>query len=63
MGWGNHWNMYGFDERFLKHVLYFEALAKDQMVTICYPGALVRNGFEVDWLRERYPANPIVTMG
>jgi hypothetical protein len=22
-GWGSHWYMYGFDERFLKHVLYY----------------------------------------
>ena len=33
-GFGNQFPDYGFDERFLKHVIYFEALSRDQLTNI-----------------------------
>lgn len=32
-GWGNHWFMYGFDERFLKHVIFYYIVRKGGMVS------------------------------
>lgn len=32
-GWGSHWYMYGFDERFLKHVLYYHFAEKGEVHT------------------------------
>ena len=32
-GWGSHWYMYGFDERFLKHVLYYHFAEKGKLHT------------------------------
>jgi len=32
-GWGNHWFMYGFDERFLDHVLFYHVAAKGGIVS------------------------------
>jgi hypothetical protein len=33
-GWGNHWFMYGFDERFLKHVIFYYIIEKGGMITL-----------------------------
>ena len=33
-GWGNHWFMYGFDERFLKHVIFYYIVEKGGMITL-----------------------------
>ena len=33
-GWGNHWFMYGFDERFLKHVIFYYIVEKGGIVTL-----------------------------
>jgi hypothetical protein len=33
-GWGNHRYMYGFDERFLKHVIFYYIVRKGGMVTL-----------------------------
>jgi hypothetical protein len=32
-GWGSHWYMYGFDERFLKHVVYYHFAEKGALHT------------------------------
>jgi hypothetical protein len=32
-GWGNHWFMYGFDERFLAHVLFYYVASKGGIVS------------------------------
>ncbi len=32
-GWGSHWYMYGFDERFLKHTLYYHFAKKGHVQT------------------------------
>ena len=32
-GWGSHWFMYGFDERFLKHVLYYHFANNQNLLT------------------------------
>jgi hypothetical protein len=32
-GWGSHWYMYGFDERFLKHVVYYHSAERSQLQT------------------------------
>jgi hypothetical protein len=33
-GWGNHWFMYGFDERFLKHVIFYYIVEKGGMISL-----------------------------
>ena len=33
LGWGSHWYMYCFDERFLKHVVYYHFAAKGEVHT------------------------------
>ena len=43
-GWGNRFPDYGFDERFLKHVIYFEAVKRNQL-TILPPN----EDKKVDW--------------
>ncbi|MFC1680640.1 hypothetical protein ACFL1S_02450 [Pseudomonadota bacterium] len=45
-GFGNHWNDYCFDERFLAHVVYHHVVARGALCTYCYEQYLVPDLFE-----------------
>jgi hypothetical protein len=41
-GWGNMMPSYGFDERFLKHVIYYKAVDGCQLTTLCMKKAKIK---------------------
>ena len=53
-GFGNRFPDYGFDERFLKHVIYFEALARDQLTIIAAEDLYARNDDLHPWVKADY---------
>jgi hypothetical protein len=61
-GWGSHWYMYCFDERFLKHVMYYHFAQKSELQTWAFSSSPAQKDPEGLWDYEyvRQRGNTIV---
>jgi hypothetical protein len=62
-GWGSTWYEYGFDERFLKHVIYPHVVAQGQLLTVATPAELARFPLDVQHVQRAHPANTLCLLG
>jgi hypothetical protein len=56
-GWGNHWFMYGFDERFLKHVIFYYIVEKGGMITLYNNNQIENYPAEYNYSKKINPNN------
>jgi hypothetical protein len=56
-GWGNNWLMYGFDERFLKHVIFYYVVEKGGMLSLYDKKTLYQYPEEYNYVMKTNPNN------
>ena len=61
-GWGSHWYGYAFDERFLKHVIYYHFAEKGSLQTWCYhvPDSTITPEAQLDLAYVKQRGNTLV---